>query len=418
MIYFRRLPALLKVAAIIALLAPVLALAILVLQLTGVAADFQALPASLRALELARWTVAAGGLIFLGLGCSLPVSWYASRFRRASPQTRLDTVRSQIGALALLTAIPVAQTVLALAALAPADFPLLTVGLGLDVVELVVIVGAVIFVESRPQRMGVTGEPQGQTGEYKHVLPHQEGGGDKLEPASDGQLPFRRAWWSFDLGKYRPCDGTYCYYPLDSLPPLQLTPGTLDWLGPLDDQTDRQMGIHRNAPGERGALPTIQAEAATLHVTLPEAFVSLMGSPELQDRIPSSTACYFKLSDHIVPCIGTEDSYVVRFLNDQQDVLLWFLYLTPDGNQRVLVSSAPLDELASQYPDGPTDAQEKAIIANTYVCALSFDEFIYRWWLENTIWFKLDASDGGKLTEAEQRYLAHYEQRRDVNPAS
>ncbi len=323
---------------------------------------------------------------------------------------------SQIGALVLLTAIPVAQIVLAV--LGPADFPLLAVGLGLDVADLVLIVAAVIYVESRSRRAVSPDESRGQTGAHEQALPNQASGGDKSEPASDGQLPFQRAWWSFDLGKYRPCDGTYCYYPLDSLPPLQQTAGTLDWLGPLDEQTDRQMEVHRNAPEERGALPAIQAEAANLHLTLPETFVSLMGSSALQDRIPSNTACYFKLSDHIVPCVGVDGGYVIRFLNDQQDVLLWFLFLTPEGDQRVLVSSAPLDELASEYPNGLTDTQQKAIVANTYVCALSFDEFIYRWWLENTIWFTLDSSDGGGLTAAEQRYLAHYERDQGVNAAT
>lgn len=32
--------------------------------------------------------------------------------------------------------------------------------------------------------------------------------------------PFASAWWSFDLGEYRPCDGTYRIYPYDSVPPL------------------------------------------------------------------------------------------------------------------------------------------------------------------------------------------------------
>ena len=30
---------------------------------------------------------------------------------------------------------------------------------------------------------------------------------------------FPWGWWSFDLGKYRACDGTYALYKYDSLPP-------------------------------------------------------------------------------------------------------------------------------------------------------------------------------------------------------
>ncbi|HLG77123.1 MAG TPA: hypothetical protein VKX46_11965 [Ktedonobacteraceae bacterium] len=48
--------------------------------------------------------------------------------------------------------------------------------------------------------------------------------------------------------------------------------------------------------------------------------------------------------------------------------------------------------------------------ANTYVCALSFEEFIYRFWLENTLWYKLFHYRSGDpaLTSAEEHYLAYY----------
>ncbi|HEX6818990.1 MAG TPA: hypothetical protein VF120_11500 [Ktedonobacterales bacterium] len=324
-------------------------------------------------------------------------------------------MRSQAGVLVLLTALPAAQ--LALGLVAQPDFPLMSVGLGLDAVELVLIVGAVISLGSQPRRATAAGETRGNTSEQKRTPGDQGAGGIGMDKATDDQLPFHEAWWSFDLGKYRPCNGTYCYYPVDSLPPLQPPAGALDWLGPLDEPTDRQMEVHRNAPEERGALQSIQAEAARLQLTLPEIFVRLMGSAVLQDRIPSCTACFFKLSEHITPCVGAENGYVVRFLNDQQDVFMWFLYLAPDGDQRVLVSSAPLDELASEYPQGPTDDQRKAIIAHTFVCAPTFDAFIYRWWLENTIWFNLDSNDAGKRTDEERRYLAYYEQQQGTHSA-
>ena len=49
----------------------------------------------------------------------------------------------------------------------------------------------------------------------------------------------------------------------------------------------RQMEIHRNAPEERGKLDEIAAAAGKVGLTLPEAFTRLMGSSELQDRIPT-----------------------------------------------------------------------------------------------------------------------------------
>src|SRR5262249_38749132 len=154
------------------------------------------------------------------------------------------------------------------------------------------------------------------------------------------------------------------------------------------------------------------AQAAGLGLALPPAFARLMGSPELQDRIPSCTACTFGLSDALVPCIGSEGGYVVRFLSDQQDVLLWFLYLTPEGQERVLCSPAPMDELAAERPEGLPADERAAVIANTIVCAPSFEAFAYRFWLENSIWFKLNEGGGeAKLTDEERRYLDHYARR-------
>ncbi len=87
-------------------------------------------------------------------------------------------------------------------------------------------------------------------------------------------------------------------------------------------------------------------------------------------------------------------------------MLLWYLYLTPSGEQRVLVSPFMLDEVAQ---GGPMNEQTRqAVIDNTFECAPTFAEFIYRFWLENVIWFKLNDTSAS-LTAEEQVYVAHYE---------
>jgi len=223
--------------------------------------------------------------------------------------------------------------------------------------------------------------------------------------------PFDFGWWSFDLGKYRPCDGTYCFYGYDSIPPIRTLNGTLDWLDPLDPQTDQGMQLYRTAPEERGKLAEIEAEATQLGLTLPAAFLRLMGSPELQDRIPSCTACTFDLSAHIVPCIGETSGYIIRFLRDQQDVLLWYLYLTPQGEQWVLVSPYEFGDGPDENPNDAPENERRAIIARTRICAPSFEAFVYRFWLENTLWFRLNTSESdGPLSDEQQRYLDFYGQ--------
>ena len=222
--------------------------------------------------------------------------------------------------------------------------------------------------------------------------------------------PFQTGWYSFDLGRYRPCDGTYCFYSYESLPPIPDVNETLNWLGSLDSDIDRSMEIYRKDPAERGNLVAINASAQRLGLTLPVSFLRLMGSPDLQDRIPSCTACYFSLGDDIVACPGSDDGYIVRFLNDQQGVLLWYLYLTPHGKHCVLVSPIPLDEVAGDSAGGGlSEADRKAVLASTFVCAPSFAAFVYRFWLENLLWFKFNEGNGQEqLTDEESRYLAHY----------
>lgn len=224
--------------------------------------------------------------------------------------------------------------------------------------------------------------------------------------ASQALAPFQMGWWGTDLGRYRACDSTYCFYAYDSLPPLPPLDGSLSWLGALPDELDQQMASYRNPPEERGALGRMREDADRLGLVLPAAFLRLMSSSELQDRIPSCTACYFELGQRIAPCPGSPQGYALRFLNDQQDVLAWYLYLAPDGGSCVLVSPYALD--GEDDGDEPPNAQ--AIAAQTRVCARSFEEFIYRFWLENTLWFKLsEGSQPPTLTPDEWRYIAHYE---------
>jgi hypothetical protein len=133
---------------------------------------------------------------------------------------------------------------------------------------------------------------------------------------------------------------------------------------------------------------------------LPEPFLKFMASPELQVQIPSCTACYFDISDTIVQVPIDDGGFLIRFYNDQQDVLLWYLYLTPESDYCIVVSDVMFD---SVNLEGVTPEQIKGRLE---FCAGSFEEFIYRWWLENDIWMALD--EGRPLTEVQTKYLTHY----------
>lgn len=227
------------------------------------------------------------------------------------------------------------------------------------------------------------------------------------------QIPFASGWWSFDLGNYRPCDSTYRLYPSADLPPLPWPlDATLSWLPPLAEPLDQQMAVYRNEPAARGKVDTIAADAARLGLTLPSPFARFMSSPDLQDRIPSCTACTFTLGDHLVACPGSDGAYVVSFLRDQQDCVIWYLCLTQAGDHSVLAFSGDLESFVDAEPAGDGKGVDMAEVGrHIVVSAPTFPEFLYRFWLENTIWFKLNGDDQTPLTAEERRYLEHYRQR-------
>jgi hypothetical protein len=99
----------------------------------------------------------------------------------------------------------------------------------------------------------------------------------------------------------------------------------------------------------------------------------------------------------------------MRFLHDQQDCLIWHLYLSPNGDECVLVSGAYLDQVFT----GEEDITEEQAIWQTRVCAPSFEAFLYRFWLENVLWFQLN--DDKPLNEEQQRYLAFYGKNPEAN---
>lgn len=242
-----------------------------------------------------------------------------------------------------------------------------------------------------------------------------------MSESASAAIPFASGWYSFDLGQYRPCNGTYCFSAYESLPPLTdvTLDGSFGWLTPLSEKHEAEMAIFRPDDATRERLTTrmraIADQARQLGLTLPLSFAPFMTNPALQDRIPSCTACEFALPQRVARSVAGDGGYLISFLHDQQDVLLWYLYLTPSGEQRVVVSPYDYDgddedtNAPSYVPTDDsqlTDQRRAAIVANTWVCAPTFEAFLYRFWLENTIWFALN--EGKPLTEAQQRYVAHY----------
>jgi hypothetical protein len=224
------------------------------------------------------------------------------------------------------------------------------------------------------------------------------------------QTPFRPGWKSFNLRGYRRCTSTYCLFDYASLPALDqaLFRGILQWLTPLEASLrDIMQDYWPTSADRQQVLATfhhLASRAEKMDLKLPEAFTRLMGTLDLQERMPSCTACYFDLPEHIVQSPFGDGGYFIRFLNDQQWVLLWHLYLAPDGDHCVVVSSAAFDDV--DYGQRLTASGEQwtpdVLRERTFFCAPTFEAFLYRFWIENHIWFALN--ERYALTEEQQHY--------------
>jgi hypothetical protein len=200
-------------------------------------------------------------------------------------------------------------------------------------------------------------------------------------------IDFPHGWWGTDLGEARESAGTYELYPAETLPAVDESrfDGTFAWLVP-------------DAPHD----PFRAIDVATLaeQVTLPESFKRFMASQALMDAIPSCTGCDFDLASKPVPSPVEPAAQLVRFLRDQRDSVIWYLYLRPDGESFVIASPWLLEAVGLEEVDRDT------LIANMIRSAPSFEHFIYRFWVENALWFGVN--EGDDMTAEMERYLMHY----------
>jgi len=224
-------------------------------------------------------------------------------------------------------------------------------------------------------------------------------------------------WIGPGIPGVRDCDGTYCETPLEDLPLMEVT-DDLEWLKPLHAVIDAEMSQFRPSAMERQRyaqnVRTILTQANEQGIKLPKAFVELIQSEALQDRFPSPTACYFDLPERIVRAPFGLGGHIIRFLNDSQTCVVWYLHLPTDG-AALVIASAPVshcDERGEEevvYFLEELDGHDRSIIADaaaaTRIVSRTFPEFLYRYWLEGSIWFK--GEHGIALTPEEAAYLGN-----------
>jgi hypothetical protein len=194
-------------------------------------------------------------------------------------------------------------------------------------------------------------------------------------------MPLATGWVSFGLGRFRDTGfSTYTGMAYQSLPSLPADPpgGLHAWMRDLARHSPFVTG-DPEVDTLSGDVPTDGHEAA-----LPAQFTAFMADPLLRDSVPTCTACYWEAALPVSASPVHEDAQLVRFLNDQQGCVFWYLHVLPDGQHEILCGAQCYDEYAVDPEEAATDLLRVAD---------SFDEFIARFWIENLAWYEIEHLD-------------------------
>jgi len=213
------------------------------------------------------------------------------------------------------------------------------------------------------------------------------------------QTLFKPHWWGTGLPN-RPVPATYGQFDYEELapPPGVAFDGTFNW---LRDEPRKKGNIHETDRCDvAGQFKELSTFCTRRNRPLPLAFVTFFQQLDLAERIRSCTACFLELASDIIPSPKGKGS-LVRFLADQQGCVYWYLFIAPDEQDHCVVAST--DFFGSEAEEAGFDESDPDSIV---FVAPSFEEFIFRFWLENEYWF---ASNGhGRPSPTAARMLAAY----------
>ncbi|MGW0436754.1 hypothetical protein ACWDV4_29950 [Micromonospora sp. NPDC003197] len=213
-------------------------------------------------------------------------------------------------------------------------------------------------------------------------------------------MTIKDGWISFGLGRFRSDEADFSTYSGSSqatLPTLPLGhPGGLhNWmreLVPLGERAAGQYGLVTLTDG----VPVSGHEAA-----LPEQFVAFMADRVLRDSVPTCTSCYWASDLPVAPSPVHHGAQLVRFLNDQQGCLFWYLHLLPDGSHEVLCGGEAYDLQEVSQEEAHEDLVRVAD---------DFDQFIARFWIENLARYEVEGQERSdeELSKPVWEYLRQY----------
>ncbi|MBX2803458.1 MAG: hypothetical protein KTR31_37605 [Myxococcales bacterium] len=209
-------------------------------------------------------------------------------------------------------------------------------------------------------------------------------------------------WWGVSLVA-RETTATYQGFPYQQQPPIPFDrfDGSFRWL--------------REGPPERENSGVTEAWRLRVEALrgqgfrVPRVFERFMCDVDLWRRVPSCTANIFLVADEAELHPQPDGSAFLTFYTDSQSCVLWGLRLGR-GDDRY----APVLAGAPEWVES-VSAEPHLRFPELTFSAPTFEAFVYRWWIENSIWFATHLDDQRPLTDDEQAYVEHLRRVADVS---
>jgi hypothetical protein len=212
-----------------------------------------------------------------------------------------------------------------------------------------------------------------------------------------------RAWVTIQIPGTAPerFPATYVGYANHQLPPPPVDVTGFTWLERAAlHPTDYMASAFEHAVRDISARGL--ADLVGSHTAVPDDLSRFLEDGELRQRLRSATDSYFDLGDTTVAVDGGR---LVHLISDSQWVFHWLLYLGEDGSSAVVGTEFPagFDLNADEYEEADWLDEDRRYI----LVADSFAEFVWRWWMDNEIFYRA-AVEKASLTAEQEAYIAQY----------
>jgi uncharacterized protein (TIGR02996 family) len=217
---------------------------------------------------------------------------------------------------------------------------------------------------------------------------------------------FEFAWWGTGIGPARESVSTYERFQYHDQPPLpvEIMDGTFAWLCETEPES-----LSFRAGRRWKAFCAKKREQGYF---VPREFERFLTDSDLPARIKSCTDNYFQpppnpKAEDSTPCAEWEDGLFVSFYADSQYCVLWGILLPREPGRYAPILAGPPNAL---FPSIWADVEEvePSDPGKPVLAASQFEQFVFRWWIENEIWFATVWDESRRpLTAMEQAYVDH-----------